>query len=252
MAELKAIVEFLDNELKIADIKDTSNNGLQVEGKPEVRKIAFAVDGCLEVFEKAIELGADMVIVHHGISWADSLKYITKMNYIRINLLIKNGVSLCGYHLPLDKHPEYGNNIQLARLLDLQDIKEFGTYHGVSIGFKGMLYEEMPLDDLKNIVEDKLNTKCMTLDFGKKMIKTVGIVSGGGGDSLGEAVDDKLDCFLIGEGVHYLHHESKEGKINILIAGHYNTETLGVKALMQVLEQKFGVETIFIDVPTLI
>ena len=252
MAELKKIVDFLDKELKIAEIEDTGNNGLQVKGKQDVKKIAFAVDGCVEIFNKAADLEADMIIVHHGISWADSLKYITGLNYKRIKTLIKNDISLCGYHLPLDMHPEYGNNIQLARLLDIGELSEFGVYNKAMIGFKGMLKNETSLDDLKRIVEEKLNTKCTVLNFGRDKIKSIGIISGGGGSTLCEAIELGLDCLIIGEGEHHLHHEAKEGKINLILAGHYETETWGVKALMPLLKEKFGVETVFIDVPTLI
>lgn len=249
MAELKKIVDFLDEELKVDEIEDSSNNGLQVDGKKAIDKIAFAVDACQEVFEKAVDAGADMIIVHHGISWADSLKFLTDFNFSRVKTLIKNDVALYACHLPLDRHEKYGNNIRLAKLLDLKEVKEFGDYHGDTIGYMGKFESAVTADELKKILDEKLDTESLVLAFGKEKISTIGIVSGGGGSALGEAIE-KADCFLTGEASHHLYHEAKEGKINMIIAGHYQTETLGVKALMPLLKEKFGVETIFIDVPT--
>ena len=247
MAEIKQITNFLDEELKIAQVEDTSNNGLQVAGKTEVRKIAFAVDACVEVFEKALEAGADMVIVHHGMSWSDSLKYITGINYNRIKLLIKNNISLYASHLPLDMHDKYGNNIQLAKMLGLEEIEDFGEYQGATIGKIGMFKQEIGIEDLKKILENKLSTKCTVLKFGKEKIKTLGIVSGAASFALNEAVQKNLDCLLIGEASHQSYQEAKESRMNVIIAGHYETETVGVKALMPLLEDKFGVEVVFID-----
>ncbi|MEA3514016.1 MAG: Nif3-like dinuclear metal center hexameric protein [Nanoarchaeota archaeon] len=247
MAEIKQITNFLDEELKTAQVEDTSNNGLQVAGKTEVRKIAFAVDACVEVFEKAIEASADMIIVHHGMSWADSLKYITGINYNRLKLLIKNDVSLYASHLPLDMHDRYGNNIQLAKMLGLNNIEYFGKYHGATIGKMGCFNNELTLEELKQILEDKLNAKCLTFKFGKEKIKTIGIVSGGGSLALNEAVQKDLDCFLTGEAPHQTYQEAKESRMNVIMAGHYETETVGVKALMPLLKEKFGVEVVFID-----
>ncbi len=252
MAQLKQIADFLNKELRVAEVEDSSNNGIQVEGKQQIHKIAFAVDACLEVFEKAIEQGANMIIVHHGISWGDSLKFITDLNYNRIKPLIKNDVSLYACHLPLDKHDKYGNNIQLAKMLDLEEIEDFAEYHEVTIGKMGKFKQEIEIEELKKIVEEKLNTKCTVLKFGKDKIKTIGIVSGGGSDALSEAMQKRIDCLLVGEAPHSKYHETKEGNINLILAGHYETETVGVKALMPVLEKKFGVKTVFIDAPTTI
>lgn len=247
MAELKTIKDFIDKELKVAEVEDVSNNGLQVEGKKEIKKIAFAVDACVEVFEKAIGAGADMVIVHHGMSWADSLKFITDINYNRIKLLIKNDISLYACHLPLDMDDKYGNNIQLAKMLELEDIKDFGAYHGVDIGKMGQFKDEITIEELKKILEEKLSTKCQMFKFGKEKIKTIGIVSGAAADVLNEAAQKELDCFLTGEAPHHSYHEAKEARMNVIMAGHYETETVGVRALMPLLEEKFGVETVFLD-----
>ena len=246
MAKLKEVVDFLDNELGIKDVEDRSNNGLQVSGNEEVKRIAFAVDACLEVFEKAKEF--DMIIVHHGLSWGDSLKYLTGINYSRVKFLVENNISLYAAHLPLDKHKAYGNNAQFCKIFGFSNVKEFGDYNGQVIGFSGE--KEISLKDFVKEINEKLNTKCKVLDFGNEKIKNIGVVSGGGSSALNEAIDKDLDCFVTGEIPHYAYQLAKEGKINLIAAGHYATETLGVKALMNPVKEKFNVEVKFIDAPS--
>lgn len=250
MAKLKKIVEFLNKELDVKNIEDDSNNGLQVSGNLDVKKIGFAVDGCLEVFEKGFDIGCDMIIVHHGISWKDSLRMINGNNYDRISFLIKNDISLYGCHLPLDKHHKYGNNIQLCKLLKLKNVKEFGDYRGVNIGFAGEFPKIVDVEKLVMFLEEKLGGCVKLLNFGKKKIKNIAIVSGGGASALPECIEKGFDCLLVGEAGHTQYHMVKENKTNLIIAGHYATETLGVKALMPILEKKFKVKCEFIDVPT--
>ena len=155
MAKLKEVVDFLDNELGIKDVEDRSNNGLQVSGNKEVKRIAFAVDACLEVFEKAKEF--DMIIVHHGISWDDSLKYLTGINYLRVKFLIDNNISLYAAHLPLDKHKVYGNNAQFCKIFGFSNVKEFGDYNGQVIGFLGE--KKISLKDFVNEINKKILVK---------------------------------------------------------------------------------------------
>jgi len=246
MVLLKEVVEFLDGELGIKDVEDRSNNGLQVSGSKEVKKIAFAVDACMEVFEKAKDF--DMIIIHHGISWDDSLKYLTGINYSRVKFLVENNISLYAAHLPLDKHPKHGNNAELCRIFGLKHIHGFGDYHKQIIGFTGE--KEISLKDFVKEINKKLNTACKVFDFGNEKIKNIGVVSGGGSSALNEAIEKGLDCFVTGEIPHHSYQLAKEGKINLIAAGHYATETLGVKALMNILKEKFKVEVKFIDAPT--
>jgi len=246
MVLLKEIVEFLDGELGIKDVEDSSNNGLQVSGVKEVKKIAFAVDACIEVFEKAKDF--NMIIVHHGISWEDSLKYLTGINYSRVKFLIDNNIALYTAHLPLDKHPKHGNNAEFCRIFGLKHIHGFGDYHKQMIGFAGE--KEIALKDFVSEINKKLNTECRVFDFGNEKIKKIGVVSGGGSSALNEAIEKGLDCFVTGEVPHHSYQLAKEGKINLIAAGHYATETLGVKALINILKDKFGVEVKFIDAPT--
>ncbi|MBU3941372.1 MAG: Nif3-like dinuclear metal center hexameric protein [Nanoarchaeota archaeon] len=246
MVLLKEIVEFLDGELGVKDVEDSSNNGLQVSGNKEVKKIAFAVDACMEVFEKAKDF--NMIIVHHGISWDDSLKHLTGINYSRVKFLVDNNISLYAAHLPLDKHPKHGNNAELCRIFGLKHIHGFGNYHEQIIGFAGE--KEISLKEFVKEINKKLNIKCKVFDFGNEKIKNIGVVSGGGSSALNEAIEKSLDCFVTGEIPHHSYQLAKEGKINLIAAGHYSTETLGVKALMNILKEKFKVEVKFIDAPT--
>jgi len=247
--ELKKLNKFLDEYLKISEIEDVSVNGLQVEGKKKVNKICFAVDASVETFKSAKEENADMLFVHHGMIW-NGLKSITGINYGRLKFLIENNISLYAAHLPLDKHEEVGNNIQFLKIFGInKGIEEFGTYHGIKIGYAGRFEKEKKLSDFVSEIEKELNTKCKILKFGKEKIKSIGVVSGGAASLIDEAIEN-VDCFVTGEPSHQVYHIAKEGKINVIFAGHYATETLGVKAMAALISKKFGIETKFIDCQT--
>ena len=251
MVKLNEIVKFLDEFLFINEIPDSSNNGLQVQGNEKVTKVAVCVDACISAFEKAKEQGAELIICHHGLSWKDSLKYITNNNYKRISYLIKNGISLYAAHLPLDMHKQIGNNILFAKMLKLVNIKPFGRFEKYFIGYKGEFEISQNIDNVIAIINKNLNTSFKVLPFGNHNIKTVAIISGkGGSDMLKEAINDNIDLFITGEISHGHYHIAKEGNINVIAAGHYKTETLGVKAIASVLKHKFDIDYVFIDVPT--
>ena len=249
MVLLKDLTEYLDEILAINSFTDASNNGLQVQGNDEIKKVAVCVDACMESFEKAKD--ADLIICHHGISWKDSLKYVTGMNYERIAFLIKNDIGLYAAHLPLDAHPELGNNIILVRGLELENVLPFGLMDGNYIGFKGKLKEPVSLESFKETIENYFGNKCDMLHFGNDEIREVGIISGkAGSQGIIEAKNEKLDLFITGEIEHSSYHLAKENGMNVIAAGHYDTETLGVKALAKNIEEKFGVECMFVDSPT--
>jgi dinuclear metal center YbgI/SA1388 family protein len=248
MVKAKEIAKFLNTELNVHNIEDNSCNGLQVENESEITKIGFAVDACLESFEKAKEAGCQMLIVHHGMIW-DGIKSVKGSTYQQIKYLINNNQALYGVHLPLDKHEKYGNNIQIANLLKLNKTKEFGYHHGVPLGFMGELEKEIPLKEIKEILTNN-GMKDLSLDFGKETVKSIAIVSGGGCAELFQAINADVDLYITGEPLHYTYHQAKENKINVIFGGHYETETWGVKALMPLLKEKFNVDVEFIDVPT--
>lgn len=246
---LKKLVSFLNSELALSAFPhDDSANGLQVEGSREVRKIGLAVDACDAVFRTAAELEVDFLLVHHGLIWG-GIKSVTGLLRKRIKVLIDQDISLYACHLPLDWHPEYGNNAQLLRILGLRKTGEFGEYHGKRIGYRGRLTREMPLADFSLRVDKKLQVQSHAIDFSRK-VKNVGIVSGGGWSALYDAEQHEIDTFLTGEPSHSAYTLAEELKINLIFAGHYATETLGVRAAGKMLARKFSTETVFIDHPT--
>jgi dinuclear metal center YbgI/SA1388 family protein len=244
---IRNVVSFLDEELRIGKIRDASLNGLQVRARTRgaLERIGFAVDACMSTFEQAHKLGVNLIVVHHGIKWRpqQDRSLVRK----REAYLKKNNLALYAAHLPLDLHKEYGNNMQLSRLLGLKDPRAFGKYHGIKIGYAGTLERAASVDDLARILKKQLRTTCRVFRFGKGRIHTVGIVSGGGGSLLKDAVQERLDCFVVGEIDLATYNAAKEYGISLIAAGHYATETVGVKALMRLVGDVFGIETVFID-----
>lgn len=246
---LKKLVSFLTGELGLSEFpRDESANGLQVEGGRSVRKIGLAVDACEYVFNKAAGQQVDFLIVHHGLVWG-GIRSVTGILKKRIKLLLDHDISLYACHLPLDWHPEYGNNAQLRSLLGLSRAGEFGEYHGKRIGCRGRLNKEMALNDFLLRVDKRLGTTSRAIDFGRK-VKNVGIVSGGGWSALYDAEYHDIDTFLTGEPSHSAYTLAEELKVNLIFAGHYATETAGVRAVGAMLTKKFAIETVFIDHPT--
>ena len=245
--KLDEVVQFLDEYLKINEWSDKSRNGLQVEGSSKVEKIAFAVDACMDSFKGAKRVNADMLIVHHGLVWG-GIEYVRGITARRLKFLLENEISLYAAHLPLDAHPEVGNNVQLLKLVGAEVDEPFGVYHGMAIGYAGTI--DASVDDVANAIKETLNTEVKLLRVGEDRVKRVGVVSGKGAFAIPQAVDSGLDLFITGEAEHEAYHVAKEGGLNVIFAGHYATETVGVKALMEVVEDKLGVEVEFVDVPT--
>lgn len=245
------VVDFLDTTLQTSKIRDYSCNGLQIQGVDTINKVGLAVDACMEMYELAAAEECQLFIVHHGIIW-NGLHNVTGRYYRHIKYLIENGLNLYASHLPLDLHPHVGNNVQLAKLLSLQKIKPFGFYNGVDIGFEGTLPVKAERSKLASILCKELNTECTIFPFGKEMIQRVAIVSGGGGKELTEAIQKGIDCYITGESVHENYHAALEAGINVIYAGHYHTEKMGVQALGKLIEKQFGIETVFLDTPPII
>ena len=243
------LVGWLDNYLNIHFYEDASLNGLQVEGAEEVSKVAFAVDSSLSTLEQAAETGADMLVVHHGLFWGKPLA-ITGMHKNRVKYLLEKDISLYAAHLPLDAHKEVGNNYGLARILGMTDLQEFAYHKGKPIGVKGVFPNPITLRDLANTLEQELGESVLVHAGGKLEISTLGIVSGGASWDVVAAANEGLDAFLTGEPKHEVFYEAFERKINALYAGHYMTETVGVKLLEEKLKLEFNVATQFILLPT--
>jgi dinuclear metal center YbgI/SA1388 family protein len=251
MAERKTIVAFLNEYLNIDTIEDVSCNGLQVEGVADVIRVGLAVDASMSVYHKAADLGCQFLLVHHGIIWG-GIKAITGPVYNHLKFLIEHGINLYAAHLPLDLHPEAGNNICLVRLLKLSDVEPFGAYKGIDIGFAGVLPKAATIEQVSGRLKDHLGGTVRCLPFGPELNTKLGIVSGSGSDCIPEAISRGMDCVITGEPKHENHHTALEGAINVVYCGHYESEQLGVKEVGKILAEHFGVVIKFIDEPTLV
>ncbi len=245
-ATLARVSRFLNSSLRVRSIKDASVNGLQVRSRRTgaIRKVGFAVDGCLSTFEKAKKLGVELLVVHHGIAWRPQKD--RELEKARAAWLRKNDMALYAVHLPLDLHEEYGNNIRLCRLLGVQEPEKFGKYHGIRIGYAGSFKRANSLKALAFVLDRGLDTQCRIFPFGRKQIRSIGVISGGGGSLLKEACMAGLDCFLVGEIDLAVYNAAREYGMNLIVAGHYATETVGVKALLPLIRDTFGVDTVFV------
>lgn len=249
---------YLNNLLNISNFSayDISQNGLQVENSGKrIRKIAFAVDCCIQTISAAIERQADVLIVHHGLFWSKSL-LVCGTHFKRLKLLINSDTALFGIHVPLDVHPIYGNNAGLANRLHLENVKTFGNYNGLDIGmygefqFAGNTKNGFLLNEIIPKLFPDGEKPIHILPFGKPEIKTVGIISGKASSFINEAINLNLDLYITGEIEHTAYHTALENKINVIAGGHYQTETVGLKLLARKTELDTDIETCFIEAPT--
>jgi len=244
------LTTYLDDYLRVREIEDTSQNGLQVEGPEEVTRVAFAVDSCQAAFEQAVATGAQLLIVHHGLFWDKPLRLVGPL-FQRVKTLIEGDCGLYAAHLPLDIHPEVGNNAELARLLELKEPRAFGEQHGNKIGIGGVLDPPTPLDVLvERLARATGQSPVRVLAHGPEKASQVGCISGGAAPLMDQVADTGFDTFVTGETSHAFFHQAAEWGLNVLYGGHYATETLGVKALARHLGKKFDLETTFLDIPT--
>ncbi len=251
MVEREQLVEFLDRLLPpLPGVEDASNNGLQVEGGREVRKVAFGVDACLVLFKRARAVGAQFVVVHHGLSWGEGWRRLTGSLAERLRLLFAGNISLYASHLPLDANPQVGHNFEIARRLGLENLQAAFEYHGGQIGCMGEFPQPLGLDELRQQAEAELQTETRLYPFGRREIRTLGVVSGGGADAVEECARRGIDCLLTGEVGHQHYHGMAEARQSVLAAGHYRSEIPGLLAVAREVGRKFAVETEFIDLPT--
>lgn len=255
MASRNEICSYLDNILDLSNFPDDpSNNGLQFEGVDDVKKAVFAVDACEAVFQAAIDLDADFIFVHHGISWGSGIKRLQGSIAKRITLLAANGISLYAAHLPLDANKMFGHNALIADIISLDNLVPFGDYHGQKIGFRGELDHEMTLNDLAEFLDNEIPSEGDFKIIGEpdKKVKSIGIISGGGAwpDLFDEIRKCNVDCLITGEATHEVFHPAMEADTQILTLGHYRSEIPGVIAVMNAMRERFQLDTEFIDCPT--
>ncbi len=247
MVALDEITALLDRELDIAAFEDASHNGLQVGNSGAIRRVCVGVDASMDFFTQAARQRADLLICHHGLSWGDSLRRITGINYRRLKFLLDHDMALYACHLPLDAHPVLGNNAGIAKAFELRNIQPFGDYHGMTIGCRGALPRSLPYERFKKRARAVFGSPLQTMDFGKPTVRSVAIVSGGAADQVAEAGDAGIDVYISGEPKLSAWHLAQEYAIHAVFAGHYATETFGVKAVASLLTQRLGLKTRFLD-----
>ena len=263
---LGELVRYLDEYLKVREVPDEPNavNGLQVEnGSGKAGRIVAAVDATLESILAAGPGGGGgeeerggvhhsagtLLLVHHGLFWDGNLP-VTGRRYRRVRALLDRDIALYSAHIPLDVHPDVGNNALLARGLGLVEPVPFDVYRGISIGVQGRLEPPLAREALVARAEQLLSSPARLIPGGPALARRIGIITGGAGGRIGAAREAGLDTYLTGEGAHHTYFDAMEFGVNVIYAGHYATETLGVKAMAAHLAERFGIPWEFHDHPT--
>jgi dinuclear metal center YbgI/SA1388 family protein len=241
----KDLENYLNNYFEINDYKDYAPNGLQIQGNRDIKKVITGVTACQDLIDSAIQEDADAIVVHHGYFWKGESYPIVGMKYERIAKLIKNGIHLFGYHLPLDGHKDIGNNILLAKKLNLSNIKFFET--GSKPNISVIADCDLNLTNFSKFIQEKLNRQ-PTVITSKNQNKKVAICTGGAQDFIEYAYDAGADTFISGEISERTTHIARELGINYIASGHHATEKEGVKAIAKLLEENFDLNTKFIDI----
>lgn len=249
MVSLSEIVDHLDEYLRIREVGDWPNalNGLQIENSGSISRIGAAVDISTRVLSAAAKRKIDFLIVHHGLFWP-GLQPVTGVLHRQLRLAFEKDIAVYSAHLPLDLHPVVGNNVQLASALGLQSTKAFFEEKGALIGVKGKTPSARKVLILK--LRKVLGGPVKAINRGQEKIKNVGIITGGAGGEIYRVADEGIDTFITGEAPHWAAVAAEELGMNLLLGGHYATETFGVKAMAAQLSKKFGVPFEFIDCPT--
>jgi dinuclear metal center YbgI/SA1388 family protein len=247
---LDNIIAYLDELLSPASFHDYGPNGLQVPGRGQIQTIVTGVSAGAELFERAAERDADLVLVHHGLFWTGAPLALTPSAKRRLQVLFEHDMALAAYHLPLDGHPEVGNNALLAGGLGCASHEPFALHRGSAIGVAGRFDGDgIPAGELVERVERLTGRAPLAFLAGPGQVRTIGIVSGAGADYLGDAVTARCDAFMTGEPAERVMTHAQEEGIHFIAAGHYATETLGVRRLGELLAERFAIRHEFVDVP---
>ena len=247
MTKLQDIIQWCDQTLKSSEFKDYAPNGLQIEGKTEVRKILAAVTASQDAIDAAIRENADLLLVHHGYFWKGEAYPITGMRGKRIKSLIQHDISLLAYHLPLDSHPSLGNNAAIADLLKLERIEALDPSERHPIGNIGYLNQPMPVEEFKKFVSEKLKFDVTHLPADKNMIEKVGFCTGGAQDFIVKAAEQGCDAYISGEVSERTFYEAKELDVHYFACGHHATERYGVQRLGQAISEQFDIEYVYFE-----
>jgi dinuclear metal center YbgI/SA1388 family protein len=242
------IVAFLDETLDIETGADYGPNGLQVEGRPEVTRIALGVTASLALFARAEAMMAELIVVHHGLLFGP-MPRVTGLFRERLAFLLSRGLSLVAYHLPLDRHPEHGNNAVLSRCMGISRLRAFGEVKGSLVASVGELDSAVPVEELAGRLGRLCDRAPQQLLFGPAMIRRVAVATGAGADLIEEAARLGAELFITGEAPERVFEQCRELNLNAFFAGHYASERFGLQALCEILSPRFNVEARFIDVP---
>jgi dinuclear metal center YbgI/SA1388 family protein len=243
------LVSYLDDLLDAERTADLAPNGLQVEGTGTVQRIVTGVSACQELFVEARRRGADTLMVHHGIFWRGDPQVLTGFRRRRVAELLDGNFNLIAYHLPLDRHLELGNNALAADRLGLRSVQPFGTFEGASLGVSGHFPEPVSPDQLSALCSEVFAQAPQVFDGGRTAIRSLGIISGAAQREFHTAIDRGLDAFITGEVSEWVVNVARETGTTYVAAGHYATETLGIRALGGHVADRFGIEVEFVDIP---
>jgi dinuclear metal center YbgI/SA1388 family protein len=250
MAQRDEIISFCDSLLEVGSYADYGPNGLQVPGADEVRKVVTGVSAHLELLEAAVAAGAQMLLAHHGLFWDFHPRALSPAMARRLRVALGADLSVAGYHLPLDAHPEVGNNALLCRELGFEpEPQAFARVKGSAIGCIGRSAEGVPAEELVRRVREATDREPLHFAGGPPLVRTIGVVTGAGSKEIHEAVELGLDAFITGEPAEHVMADALEGGIHFLAAGHWATETFGIRRLGQLVAERFAVEHEFIAVP---
>lgn len=245
---IQTLANYCDELLGARTLADSCPNGLQVEGTRTVRRIVTGVSACLSLFEEAVAREADAVLVHHGLFWKGHPLPLVGHLAARIRILMASGVHLLAYHLPLDRHPELGNNVLGARALGLYSLIPFGIFNGTAIGCAGTYPEPITPEELMERARNAFSREPLAFLEGPSRIQRVGFISGSGARALEEASACGLDAFVTGEPAEWCLALAREAKLHFLACGHHATERLGIQALGRHLAERFQLIHTFIDI----
>jgi dinuclear metal center YbgI/SA1388 family protein len=249
MASRDEIVAFCDQLLEIESFEDYGPNGMQVPGAARVSKVATGVSANLAFIEGAVESGAQLAIAHHGLFWGAEPQALSEQMAERLRVLLTAQLSLAAYHLPLDAHREVGNNALLCGGLGFEQDGVFSEFKGRPIGVLGRSVDGIEAAELRRRVTELVGREPLTFDNGPDRVRSIGIVSGGAAGQIRDAIALGLDAFLTGEPAEPAMADAQEGAIHFIAAGHYATETFGVRRLGETVAGRFGVKHEFVDVP---
>ncbi|AGF48046.1 NIF3 family metal-binding protein [Candidatus Kinetoplastibacterium oncopeltii TCC290E] len=240
------LLDWLNSLLDPEKYKDYCHNGLQIEGKEKIYSVALGVTACELFLQKAIAAKADAVIVHHGLLWANDNLSISGIKRKRIDLCLRNNLNVFAYHLPLDDHPEVGNNITLGSFLGFDNIRK--NIKKGSMLWSGMLKNLYNMEHLNVVISDKLNRSSLLIGDPQKNIKNIVWCSGGGQKMFQEAIDIGADVYITGEISESVVHISRETNVGFICAGHHATERYGIQALGNALEKTFHIKVKYIEI----